>query len=203
VILPLVSVQGGETVVREVETLAIGQDVLEVRVEVKEPAAVHEGDAGCQFPLHHGAGSVGGLVSCLDLGAQPLVQVLRDVLNEQRDARRGLLESMDPAAHLRSAAPVGDGPFDVGQFFGEGVESGSTRQWYMRGKPSCSAASTQFVVIVCTASSLQAPNPGAPTALWAIRRAPRDMSGRFTAAFTWVPTSILRWLRSPAERNDV
>ena len=40
------------------------------------------------------------------------------------------------------------------------------------------------------------------TALWAVRRAPRDMSGHFTAASTLVPTSILPWLRSPAERND-
>ncbi len=31
--------------------------------------------------------------------------------NRQRGARRGLLESLDPASCMRSAAPVGDGPF--------------------------------------------------------------------------------------------
>lgn len=31
--------------------------------------------------------------------------------NTQRGARRGLLESLDPASCMRSAAPVGDGPF--------------------------------------------------------------------------------------------
>jgi hypothetical protein len=90
-----------------------------VRVEVQEPPRVHERGSSFQVLLHHGAGPVGGLVACFDLSAQPLVQVLRDVLQEQRDARRGLLESLDPAAHLRSAAPVGNSPFDVGQFLGQ------------------------------------------------------------------------------------
>ena len=49
---------------------------------------------------------------------------------------------------------------------GSGVESGSTRQWCIRGKPSHSPASTQFVVMVCTASSRQAPKPGPPMPYW-------------------------------------
>lgn len=72
-----------EAVVREVEVLPVGQDVLEVRVEVQEPAVVHERDTGRKFPLDHGAGPVGDLVACFDLSAQPLVQVLRDVLTAQ------------------------------------------------------------------------------------------------------------------------
>ena len=46
-------------------------------------------------------------------------------------------KSLDPAAYPRSAAPVGDGPVHVGQFLGKRLAgSGSTRQWYIRGKPS-------------------------------------------------------------------
>jgi hypothetical protein len=47
-----------------------------------------------------------------------------------------------------------------------GGESGRTRQWYISGKPSYSFPSTQLVVMVCTASSRQAPNPAEPTPYW-------------------------------------
>jgi hypothetical protein len=42
-------------------------------------------------------------------------------------------------------------------------ESGRTRQWYISGKPSYWFPRAQLVVMVCTASSRQAPNPADPT----------------------------------------
>lgn len=80
---------------------------------------VHERDAGPQLVVDHDAGSFGGLLAGLDLPAQPVVQVLRDVLQEQHDARRGPLHRLDPAADPRPAAPVRDSAFHVGQLLGE------------------------------------------------------------------------------------
>ncbi|AFT99494.1 hypothetical protein [Nocardia brasiliensis] len=60
--------------------------------------------------------AVGSLVARLDLGVEPFVQVLREVLQEQRDARRSIPDGLDPVAYLRSAVPVGDGAVDVGEF---------------------------------------------------------------------------------------
>jgi hypothetical protein len=105
-----------QAVIREVQPLAVSQDVLEVRIEVEEPASVHERGTGVQFPLRHRAGTVSALTAGLELGAQPLVQILRNVLQKQRDARRGLLKGLDAAAYLCAATPVGNGLFPIGQF---------------------------------------------------------------------------------------
>jgi hypothetical protein len=43
--------------------LAIGQDVLEVGVEVQEPAGVHERGPSSELLLHHGQGQAGGFVT--------------------------------------------------------------------------------------------------------------------------------------------
>ncbi|WP_238176168.1 hypothetical protein [Kribbella albertanoniae] len=99
---------------REEQPLAVGEDVLEVAVEMQEAAGVHEGDSGPEFVRHHGAGLLGRLGVGLDLNVQPVVQVLRDVLQELRDTRRGIPERLEPVAHLRRAFPVGNDLLHIG-----------------------------------------------------------------------------------------
>ncbi len=108
-----------QAVVREEQTLAVGEDVLEVAVQMEEPAGVHEGGPGLKLPHHHAACPLSRLVVGFDLYVQPVVQVLRDVLQEQRDARRSVPDRLDPVAHLRAASPVGDDLLHVGQFPGQ------------------------------------------------------------------------------------
>ncbi|CAM5498806.1 hypothetical protein SCYAM73S_06562 [Streptomyces cyaneofuscatus] len=88
-------------------------------VEVQKPASVHEGRAGLQLPLHQRTGPVGSLLTSLYLLGEPLVERLRDVLQEQREARSGPLKGLDPTAHLRAASPIGHDPLHVGEFLGK------------------------------------------------------------------------------------
>ncbi|MEY9484346.1 hypothetical protein RKD26_000140 [Streptomyces calvus] len=108
-----------EPVVGEVEPPSVGEDVLEVGVEVQQPTGVHERQAGVECVVHQGAGPPGRLVTGRHPAAQPVVQGLRDAFQEQREVRRGLPEGLDPVAYFRSASPVGHGAVHVGQFLGQ------------------------------------------------------------------------------------
>lgn len=63
---------------------------------------------------------------------------------------------------------MGDGILDTPEGVGEAGRGlpGSTRQWYSRGKPVYRFSSTQPVVMMCAASSRQAPNPADPAPYW-------------------------------------
>ncbi|MFJ5220877.1 hypothetical protein ACIP98_40220 [Streptomyces sp. NPDC088354] len=89
-------------------------------IDVQEPESVHERGPGLKFSRHHGACLLSRLIVGFDLNVRPLVQVLRDVLQEQRDARRRipqriahLLDFIDEEIRLRhphSLARQGEHP---------------------------------------------------------------------------------------------
>ncbi|GHH08995.1 hypothetical protein GCM10018780_44300 [Streptomyces lanatus] len=109
----------GEAVVREVEAAAVGEDVPEVGVHVQESVRVEEVGDGRQSRLHQSAAALrlpGG-----EPISEPVMQRLRDVLQEQRDARGSRPQRLDASTRPGAAAPVRHGPLHVGQFGREEV----------------------------------------------------------------------------------
>jgi len=104
----------GEAVVGEVEPVAVGEDVAEVGVHVQESAVPEEGGEVLQALFDEATDGLGFPRG--ELGAEPVVQGVREVLQEQRDTRGGGAQRLDASAYPLGAAPVADGRLHVGQF---------------------------------------------------------------------------------------
>jgi hypothetical protein len=73
---------GRQAEVDEVQLLAVGLDVPEVRVEMEQTGRVHERDVAAQPLLHHGDRCLGGVPTVGDLSFEPLGQTEGQVLEE-------------------------------------------------------------------------------------------------------------------------
>ncbi|MEV0841777.1 hypothetical protein AB0I55_19745 [Actinocatenispora sera] len=108
-----------QTQIHQVEPLAVGADVAEVRVEVQQPGIVEEAEVEAQPPLHHGGGRGDRRRPGREPVEQPVGQAVRDVLQEQHDARRCRGGRLDPFAHRGGAVQELDRAVDVGEFVGQ------------------------------------------------------------------------------------
>jgi hypothetical protein len=112
------ALRDGEAVVGEVEPAAVGEDVAEVGVEVHEALSVQEVGELHELLLHQRARGLGAVRA--QPGVEPVVQGVRDVLQEQGEARGGRAQRLDVVADL-ACAPVRDRRVHVRQFVGEGT----------------------------------------------------------------------------------
>jgi hypothetical protein len=132
-----------------------------VGVEVQEPAAVQETRDGFEALLHQGAREVRLVLrnrawnqSCRVCGTYS-----RNRVTLAQAVRRASMRSRTCGAPPQYATARSTSASSSGS--GRGA-CGRIRQWCIRGKPGKRSDSTQLVVIVCTASSRQAPKPGPP-----------------------------------------
>ena len=62
---------------RQAETSAVGSDVFEMGVEMREAMRIHEINRGRQMRVNEGNGSLRRFFARVDLLAQPFEQILR------------------------------------------------------------------------------------------------------------------------------